>query len=327
MPLINTTQVVERYNRPEVESKVALKSFFLSDGVYQDPYAISSVHIFKRTQNLSPNTVLNDEGLVSETATEQAAMVYGVTGTGETDSAEFDVDNYTGKVVTDNGDKRNLEPADPCSGVSGVYRLGLGEFVVVQDGIEAGLVSGTTQNNNTIQNTASAAVAYFDVWTVKLAEGTGWKTYINEFQLYQNSFISTTERLMLRTRNRLYNKNVYLGSIINLKIGTEVTVENNSIDESVKNIFRESVVTNPIIEIVKINEDPNLPSRVTVVKSSNVDVTADNTMIYSFDTNTAFNNPKVSENVGSRSGTYLVRVTYNIVDEKIVSSPLYFTIK
>ena len=83
MPLINTTEVVDRNNRPQVQSKVMLRTFFINDGVYQDPYAISSVQLFKRANNLSPSSVLNTDGLIaSSNASTQTIMGFGVTGTG-----------------------------------------------------------------------------------------------------------------------------------------------------------------------------------------------------------------------------------------------------
>jgi hypothetical protein len=334
MPLINTTEVVDRNNRPQVQSKVMLRTFFINDGVYQDPYAISSVQLFKRANNLSPSSVLNTDGLIaSSNASTQTIMGFGVTGTGivngtDADSS-FNESNYTGTLAPDTG-----AGSAPCSGVSGIYKLATGEFACVLDGVAGSSLSGNNWNGHSVTNTGSQATRYIDIWTIKLTQGSDWKTYINHFELFDDTFFAITEPLMLRTKNKLFNKQVILGSKENIKIGTEVTIENESVDESVKNIFRESVITSATVTIKKMNEDSYLPSRVTVVSSTEVQVTSDNTIIYSFDTATALSTGDLpgsetlnTEDLGSKNGTYALQVSYNILSEKIVSPLMYFIVK
>ena len=183
-------------------------------------------------------------------------------------------------------------------------------------------------------NTGSQATRYIDIWTIKLTQGSDWKTYINHFELFDDTFFAITEPLMLRTKNKLFNKQVILRSKEKIKMGTEVTIENESVDESVKNIFRESVITSATVTIKKMNEDSYLPSRVTVVSSTEVQVTSDNTIIYSFDTATALSTGDLpgsetlnTEDLGSKNGTYALQVSYNILSEKIVSPLMYFIVK
>jgi hypothetical protein len=57
MPSINNITVVDRHNRPQVDQKVLIRTYFVNDGQYVDPYAVSSVHIFDRAYNLAPSTV------------------------------------------------------------------------------------------------------------------------------------------------------------------------------------------------------------------------------------------------------------------------------
>jgi len=323
MPLINNVEVVDRNNRPPVESKVMLRTYFINDGDFFDPYAISSVHVFNRSENISPNAVLNSEGVVASADTSTAYMVFGPGSKQEgvvgTDSA-FDESNYTGQVA----------PFDPlthtrCSGVSGIYHLNTGEFAAVLDGTID--LSGVDQNGTEIENTASFATRYIDIWTIKIAQDTDWKTYINNFELFDDAVIVITEPLLLRTKNTLFNKQVILGSRVDLKIGTEITVENQNIDESVKNLFRTSLISNPSVIIKKHNEDSNLPSLVWVSKpglDQNISITSDNTIVYPFDTVADLSNV---ENLGSRSGTYSLQVEYNILSEKIVSPQMYFIVK
>ena len=332
MPSINNVEVVDRNNRPQVQARVMLRTFFINDGVYQDPYAISSVHVFKRANSLSPSTVLNSDGIVGSSITSTAAMVFGVTGTGIVDGAtrdeSFDEKWYNGTVLPQTDGSINQ-----CSGVSGIYKIGVGEgqFACVLDGVAGSSLSGTDQNGSSIMNTATQATRYIDIWTVKLSQGSSWKTYINDFELFDDTFFTVTQPLMLRTKNKLFNKRVILGSVENIKIGTEVTIENAQIDESIKNIFRDSVITNAMISITKMNEDSSLPSRVPVVKSTKVEITADNTILYSFDTVKDLKNGSGvilnPDELGSKGGTYMVQVEYNILAEKIVSPMMYFIVK
>ena len=343
MPSINTHEVVDRNNRPAVQSHVMLRTFFINDGEYQDPYIVSSVHIFQRSENLTPETVLDENGLVSSSMTHQAQMVFGPSGNAivnGTDLAQFAPSSYTQQVNGIAGE------GNYCDNVSGIYRLGRGEYACVLDGILGPALSGIDGNGNTIGNTADIATRYIDVWTIQLGNAATWKTYINEFALYDDAFLSLTEPPMLRTKNNLFNRRVMVGSKTDLKIGTEITVENLNIDNSVKNIFKESAINRPRVEIQKINDNPSLPGRFTVVDSSNVQLTADNTIIYTFDTSTVFSHGDLNnappdwedatdmaavgeyrDNLGPRQGTYALRVSYNLLHEKIVSEFMYFIVQ
>ena len=175
MPLINSVEVVDRHNRPAVQSRVLLRTYFINDGEYTDPYAISSVHVFKRAQNLSPSSVLDTDGLVASGSTSSAAMVFSMSDTGvvATDP-QFASSNYTGLLAGPSDDTLPVF----CSGVSGVYKMGAGTFFCVLDGLIGASLSGVDQNKNTIQNSASSTTRYMDIWTVKMTEGSDWSTYL-----------------------------------------------------------------------------------------------------------------------------------------------------
>jgi len=343
MPSINTHEVVDRNNRPAVQSPVMLRTFFINDGEYQDPLYVSSVHVFQRSENLTPESVLDENGLISSSMTHQAQMVFGPSGDAKVNGADAEQFSPGGYSQLLNGVPGN---GIYCENVSGIYRLGKGEYACVLDGRFGPALSGIDGNGNAIGNTADLATRYIDVWTIKLGDGTTWKTYINGFALYDDAFLSITEPPMLRTKNTLFNRRVTIGSKTDLKIGTEITVENLNIDNSIKNIFKESAINRPRVEIQKINDNPSLPGRFTVVDSSNVELTADNTIIYTFDTsvlasqgdlnNAAPDRPdpidpadeiKFRDNLGPRQGTYALRVSYNLLHEKIVSEFMYFIVQ
>ena len=49
---VNGTPVVDRGNRPNVSQRVGLRTFFINDGAYVDPYEISSVKLFCSSDGL-----------------------------------------------------------------------------------------------------------------------------------------------------------------------------------------------------------------------------------------------------------------------------------
>jgi hypothetical protein len=222
-------------------------------------------------------------------------------------------------------------PDTDIASTSGVYRVKEGEFIVVLDGTQD--ISGVYNlhgDSTVIPNTASAVRDYIDVWTVMLAEGSTYQSLINDFHLYDDTFFVVTEPLLLTASNKLINKHVTLGSKENIKIATEVTINNKTIDSSVENLFRDSAVVSPQIKIEKLNEGTEtLPAHVEVSGFSDtsalIDVTSDNTMVLNFDTTTLATHPNVAD-FGGLVGQYRITAKYTLLNELIVTPPLYFTL-
>ncbi len=132
---------------------------------------------------------------------------------------------------------------------------------------------------------------------------------------------------MLSTKHRLVDKIIHLGSKKDIEVATDILVENRDIEESVKNIFRDSVITSAMMLIQKNNEDVNLASRVDVSgfsdTSSSVRVTSDNTVIFNLDTNVLSG----IANLGSATGMYTVQIKYTLLNETILSPRMGLTIK
>ncbi len=307
---LNGTSVVDRNNRPTVLQKVGLRAFFINDGVYVDPYDISAVTIFDKSANFTPSTILDDNLIASGIDTSIVRMNF-------TPSGDMSPSNYL--------------PGRDIASTSGVYRVKEGEFIVVLDGTQD--ISGVYNlhgDSTVIPNTASAVRDYIDVWTVMLSEGSTYQSLINDFHLYDDTFFVVTEPLLLTASNKLINKHVTLGSKENIKVATEVTINNKTIDSSVENLFRDSAVVSPKIKIEKLNEGTEtLPAHVEVSgfsdTSSLIDVTSDNTMVLNFDTTTLATHPNVAD-FGGLVGQYRLTVKYNLLNELIVTPPLYFTI-
>jgi len=198
---------------------------------------------------------------------------------------------------------------------SSIYSIDDGRKVVVLDGV----------------NSAAddlAAGRYIEIWTVKMSALSDWKTYINHFELFQDSVLNTTEDVLLRTKTRLTPNQVRLGEVVDLKVACETTVQNKGISQNIRNIFNQTVVDNPQLRIRKHNEDSNLPAWVDVSGFSDtedlVSITSDNTMVFRFDTSVLSSG---ITNLGSARGAYSVEAKYNVLGETIISPMMHFTVR
>jgi len=295
---INNTAVNTRFNHPSVSEKTALVTYFFNNGQYQDPVDISSVTIFLASDNFYPSSIIGTDGLISSSVTSQL-MTFANSATLTTDPS-FDSSGYS-------------------AAASGIYKLRDGVFAVVLDPATA-------------SNLASAVNDYIDVWTIRRLPGSDFDTIVNEFTLNEDRFYATTEPVLFRVSTRLENKYLTLGSKIDLKFTNEFTIENGGLDSSVRNLFKESLVINPAIEIYKENDDRNLPSRVSVSSFSDTsgacDVTSDSTVVYTFDTNSLSTHPQLlAGNLGSMTGTYVARLKFNALNQVIYSNYQAFIIR
>lgn len=311
---LNNTTISDRHNRPVVLSKVGLQAFFISDGEFMDPYEINAVSIFSRNSNLYPSSVLDADTQVIDTANVSGSILMNFANSASlTNNSAFNTSNYS-------------------TGASGIFKTGVGKYIVVLDGTvnSSGLLN-LDGMNQVIPNRASATGDYIDVWTLRWVEGSLPQTVINEFSLRKGGFTVITQPLMLKLKSRLVNSRVTLDSKVDLKIATDVHVENRDIDESTKNLFRENVITSGAIEIQKINDAANLPARVTVSSfadtSATVTMTADNVMVLNWDTTQLRTHAQlVAGNFGSIQGVYAIRSKFTVFGETIISDPMYLTL-
>jgi len=321
MGSFNSKLVTERNQRPSFNGRTILRTFFMRDGEYVPigDTQVSSVMLFKKEANTSPSSILEaSSGLVSNSAALDAVWRWSTSGSigGRGPSGVMLSESQYTETET--------------SSCSGIYNLGDGRLAVILNGVNnvSSLLEDGTSVSSSTQLSGEPAARYIDVWTVKLCDACDWVTFINDTEFFQNNAVILTEPLLLRTKERLYNKKLELGSNQKIKIGTEVIIENKNIDDSIKNVLKDGLITSGSIEILKHNTDNNLPSWVTVSghadTSSLVEVTQDNTFLFAFNTN-VLTSGSIS-NLGSGTGTYSVQVKYNVLDETIISPMMYFTI-
>jgi hypothetical protein len=217
-------------------------------------------------------------------------------------------------------------------GASGVYRISEGIYAAILDTNATEFLFNLSGETPAV-NTVSAIGDYIDVWTVRRVAGSDLDTIINEFTLTQDRFFGVTEPLLFRTATRLENNTVVLGSKVDLKFTNEFTLENANIDRGIVNLFKQSLVVEPQVEIYKINDiDRNLPARVEVSGFSDTsalcDVTSENTVVLTFDTrNLATHSELTAGNLGSQTGRYVARLKFSALGQVILSNDLGFVIR
>lgn len=312
--LLNGHELVDRHNRPGASQRVGLRLFFINDGVYTDPNDISSVILFQKDANTSPSTILNSDALINVSSTAVSSLALMGFGT----SAEG-----TGGALAETD-------YDPGTQASGIYRIRAGEYVAVLDGTInlSGGVFGIE-----IANQVSTVNSFIDVWTVRMLAASNYVSIINNFKLFDNTFFVITEPMILSMSNRLTTKHITFGSKIDLKVETEIAVQNRAnISDEIKNIFRDSVIVSAQMQIVKFNDEPNLASQVTVSAyadtSSTIDVTSDNTLLFNWNTEDLKTHASTLDGtMGSLTGNYGLRVKYTVLKETIVTPFMHFIVQ
>tara|TARA_R110000868_G_scaffold10352_1_gene50983 strand:- start:30791 stop:31672 length:882 start_codon:yes stop_codon:yes gene_type:complete len=292
--------------------------YFINDGKYADPYEISGVSVFAAANNMSPNSIITPEGEIDSSVTSLVKMHFANIkndGDSNTDSSSFDTSNYT----------------QGAGNASGVYRLAEGQYAVILD---QNVLSATfnLSGASSILNTVSGVGDYLDVWTVKHVNGSNLTTIINDFTLTEDKFFGVTEPLLFRVNTQLENNHVVLGSKVDLKFTNDFTLENTNIDRSIVNLFKDSLVVNPQIEIYKKNDDRNLASRVMVSSYAETsglsDLTSANTVIFNLDTEALKTHPSMLDGtLGSQTGVYIAKLRFQALNQTIVSNDLAFIIR
>ena len=306
---LNGIQVVERHSRPGTLSRNVLRLNTFNNGVPFDVYEISSVSLFFKSENVSPSSILDSETqLISDSANEKLKFRW----------TQDEIDNEI---------RLESEYTIAAEDQSYIYKTGVGEYAVVLDGTQ--VTTSVDISGNTIENEASAVGSYIDVWTLKVSDKADWQVFINDIRLFQDSILTTTEPLLLKSKTSLTPNKVRLGEIIEFKVPTEITVMNRNIDQSIKNSLSTGIITNPQFRILKHNEDVNLPSRVEVLGYADteglIENTSDNTMVFRFDTSVLTNGSILD--LGNGTGTYSVEAKYTLLNETIISPMMYFTVR
>ena len=321
---LNGVTLVDRFNRPSVNGKVAVRTLFINSGEFIDPYDVSACTIFAKVSNETPAFIADPiDGLIKSAATSEVLMNFNISGNPNNNADGHD---GTGTKVTSQrlNDTVWFPPYVPGDRASGIHRVGVGDYVAVLDGSLLTDLSGTYdirypyQGGIEVVNGASSVQDYIDVWTVKLYSGSEYQLFINSFSLYNDTFTTITEPLLITTRNRLLNKKLRFGEKLDMKITTDITVQNSTLSEETKNILKDYPITNPTITIKKVNDDSvNEEAWSNVVNDTPATLTTDNTIIYNYD---------IDAWGTTGAGTYFITAKYSYLTQDFVTPPYYFTI-
>ena len=292
MATFNNTPVTLRFNRPSPTGKTLLEFQYLKGGIYQDPFEIVSVHVFKDTNLGDPSNWLDltanstDYGLIKSSLEVSAVAAF----TGE--AAEI---LYT--------------PGD-----NNIFQRGVGKYGVV---LEEGM--GWTDAVDTTRIFTNAPAAnYWDIWTVRDLASGALTTYVHKFELFQDSIISLTEPLMVTTTQRLVQKYINKNSKTDLHITSQHTVNNSNITPEVKNIFNNTILNNAAIRIIKLKDDTSTGApyeEVVAWTSTGVLVNSDDTIIYGWDT------------IARDVGTYELQVSSTFLDQNVMSDKFNLVVR
>ena len=320
---LNGVTLVDRFNRPSVGGKVAVRTLFINEGVFIDPYDVSACTICAKVSNETPAFIADPiDGLIKSGATSEVLMNFNISGDPNNNADGHD---GTGTKVTSQrlNDTVWFPPYVPFDRASGIHRVGVGDYVAVLDGSLLTDLSGTYdirypyQGGIEVVNGASSVQDYIDVWTVKLYSGSEYQLFINSFSLYNDTFTTITEPLLITTRNRLLNKKLRFGEKIDMKITTDITVQNSTLSEETKNILKDYQITNPLVTVKKVNDDSvNQAAWTTIQENQPATLTTDNTILYTIDT----------VGLALSVGTYFITAKYSYLTQDFVTPPYYFTI-
>lgn len=301
--------VTGRHNRPGVLTKSYYEMYFMNNGSFVDPVQISAVHVFPVPTNASAGIYLdltagsNTYGLVTEEV-EGLSAVYKWTGSGTsyTSSTDFAASSYTGAA----------------SQGRYIWKISTGRYGVVLDPDASSILSGVLTPNG-----ASSTGEYYDMWMVKMTEGSDWKTYTNKFELFNDVFISFTEPPRISARARLEKPKVYQGSIVEITIPVDINIGGFPTEQDKLNLFNGSIIDNAQIQIRKVVDGaPWVDVSGYSDTSSLVRVDSTDTIRLLVDTTTW---PSIT-GLGTSTGVYKVRAKFTILNETLVTDEFSFIV-
>ena len=330
MTTLNNHPVIRRNNRPSAVDAVLLELYNSRAGQLADPYAVCSVHIFPDLYNGdSSYWLVNDQesenyGLVDqEKAHTNATMIF------STSSHVYPPDGEPGYILPGNPDSSGFSTTrynpDEVQSASGIFKLSPGHLGVVLlagapiagawEGEDAdfpdtgGPWEGSWNTNNT-----ERVMDYFDIWTVRQGTSPKLTTFIHRFSMTTGGNVSFTEPLLLTTQHSLVQKYVPVNSIVKLQVNTDHTVNNKNISDDIKNIFRESVISDASMRIIRLADNTTDSVPYVVIKDWNdtrysIGIDSSDTITYLWDTTEA----------DTRAGTYQIQVESTVFDQTVRS--------
>jgi hypothetical protein len=335
MALLNDITVIPRWERPSPTDDVYLEMFYMKGGTLSDVYALSSVYVFKDTDNGNSAVWLGTgsewpagrNGLVASSYYRLGPQMVFNNILFNSDSGAMEKSHITNPdddqfLVT------NFKAADPNSwqntnSASGIFRIGAGHYgVVLRPGVEY-------QNWDSIPdgslsaNTASSVTSYFDIWTVQDTAESTPRTIIHSFTLEgagHSNVVTLTEPLMVNTRQSLAQKYINRGSLEKLQIKTDYVVVNRNVGQDVKNIFKDGILENAAIRIIKVSDQTSTGLPFQLIKDWSetkpaIQTDSADTIMYNWETS------------GLQTGTYQIQASSTVLDGRVMSDQFHVVLR
>ena len=289
MASFNGYSVVKRYNRPSILLRTQLEMYLTNNGTYFDPDDISACYILPDTgtTNGSPDADIN------RTASDVGTPAYG----------KLNDVGLSAVVATYEGSALESEyNPDLGENVSSIFSADQGKYTIIADGTHFPEYSSLGISDG----------KYFDAWLVRDFSATdassGYKLYWNQFTVFNDRVVTFTEPYQITTKSKLTQKYIELSSVVTLRVTTDTFVANRNMSRDLKEIFRDSILTNGEIRIRKRN--PYTSGEISTVldwTSEGVDISSDNTLLYTWNT------------AALEKGDYIVEVKYQVLEQTFYS--------
>ena len=334
MALLNDITVIPRWERPSPTDDVYLEMFYMKGGTLSDVYALSSVYVFKDTDNGNSAVWLGTgsewpvgrNGLVASSYYRLGPQMvfnniqFEEESGGSTTKIHITNPTEDKFLVTNFKDAGGVQNTNSASGI---FRIGAGHYgVVLRPGVEYQNWDSITDGSLSA-NTANSVTSYFDIWTVQDTADSTPRTIIHSFTLEgagHSNVVTLTEPLMVNTRQSLAQKYINRGSLEKLQIKTDYVVVNRNVGQDVKNIFKDGILENAAIRIIKVSDQTSTGLPFQLIKDWSetkpaIQTDSADTIMYNWETS------------GLQTGTYQVQASSTVLDGRVMSDQFHVVLR
>jgi len=301
----------------------------MKGGTLSDVYALSSVYVFKDTDNGNSAVWLGTgsewpvgrNGLVASSYYRLGPqMVFNNIQFEEATKIHITNPTEDKFLVTNFKDAGGVQNTNSASGI---FRIGAGHYgVVLRPGVEYQNWDSITDGSLSA-NTANSVTSYFDIWTVQDTADSTPRTIIHSFTLEgagHSNVVTLTEPLMVNTRQSLAQKYINRGSLEKLQIKTDYVVVNRNVGQDVKNIFKDGILENAAIRIIKVSDQTSTGLPFQLIKDWSetkpaIQTDSADTIMYNWETS------------GLQTGTYQVQASSTVLDGRVMSDQFHVVLR
>ena len=125
---------------------------------------------------------------------------------------------------------------------------------------------------------------------------------------------------MVNTRQSLTQKYINRGSLEKLQIKTDYVVVNRNVGQDVKNIFKDGILENAAIRIIKVSDQTSTGLPFQLIKDWSetkpaIQTDSADTIMYNWETS------------GLQTGTYQVQASSTVLDGRVMSDQFHVVLR